>query len=87
MRLSGLRPATHQPADVVAAGLDARLGTRSAAIATRAELAAFGPPAPAPAADRTALRAQVRDVRRRVRRETPLWRRWWWWLDPRVLRR
>ncbi|MFB9312152.1 transglutaminaseTgpA domain-containing protein [Nocardioides plantarum] len=89
MRLSGLRPAAHQPADVVAAGLDARLGTSSAAIASRAELATFGPPTPSPSpdADRTALRTQLRDVRRRVRRETPLWRRWWWWLDPRVLRR
>lgn len=85
MRLSGLRPARHQPADVVAAGLDARLGTRSAEIAARAELAAFGPPTD-PSTDRAALRTQLRAVRRRVRRETPLWRRWWWWLDPRVLR-
>jgi hypothetical protein len=88
MRLSGLRPAAHQPADVVAADLDARLGTRSADIAARAELATFGPPTPTgPESDHTDLRTQVRDVRRRVRRETPLWRRWWWWLDPRVLRR
>lgn len=86
MRLSGLRPALHQPADVVAAGLDARLGTRSVDIATRAELSAFGPSSGGPT-DRGALRKQVGAVRRRVRKETPLWRRWWWWLDPRVLRR
>ncbi len=88
MRLSGLRPAAHQPADVVAADLDARLGTRSAAIAARAEQAAFGPPAGSTEASAGSdLRTQVRDVRRSVRRQTPLWRRWWWWLDPRVLRR
>lgn len=88
MRLSGLRPAASQPADVVAAGLDARLGTSAAAIAARAERTAFGPPVgDLGPAERGALRTQVRDVRRRVRRETPLWRRWWWWLDPRVLRR
>lgn len=84
LRLAGLRPAGHETADVVAQRLDARLGTRSAEIAARAELAAFGPPTSGP---EPALRGQVRAVRRRVRREVPLWRRWWWWLDPRVLRR
>ncbi|MEO9325563.1 transglutaminaseTgpA domain-containing protein [Nocardioides sp. C4-1] len=92
LRLSGLRPAPHEPADVVAAGVDARFGTRSAAIATLAERSAFGPPdtvsgssADGAPRGRASLRRQVRDVRRRVRRATPLWRRWWWWLDPRVL--
>jgi transglutaminase-like putative cysteine protease len=83
--LAGLRPAGHEPADVVAARLDSRLGTRSADIAARAELAAFGPPAPV--ARGSAARGEVRAVRRRLRREVPAWRRWWWWLDPRVLRK
>ncbi|WP_170286195.1 transglutaminase-like domain-containing protein [Nocardioides rubriscoriae] len=87
MHLSGLRPGRHQPADVVAADLDARLGTRAADLAARAELAAFGPSSGTVAGSGADLRPLLRDVRRRVRRETPLWRRWWWWLDPRVLRR
>ncbi|WP_170219261.1 transglutaminaseTgpA domain-containing protein [Nocardioides litoris] len=88
LRLAGLRPAGHEPADLVAARLDARLGTRSALVAARAERSAFGPADdPASEADRAALRGEVRAVRSRLRRELPWWRRWTWWLDPRVLRR
>ena len=84
LRLSGRRPARHQPADVVAAWADESLGTTEAtAVATRAQWAAFGPDQ----VDATGLREQVRTVRSRARRAVPLWRRWWWHLDPRVLGR
>lgn len=89
LRLAGRRPAPHEAADVVAARVDADLGTTAAStVATRAQWAAFGPdPVDGADADATGLREQVRTVRSRARRAVPLWRRWWWHLDPRVLGR
>ncbi|GAA5154472.1 hypothetical protein GCM10023340_38070 [Nocardioides marinquilinus] len=94
LRLAGLRPALNDPADVVAADADARLGITSATpVAARAEASAFGPPAGATSgrspggAVPAELRRHVGVVRRTARRSLPLWRRWWFWLDPRVLTR
>ena len=84
LRLSGLRPSPHDPADVVAALADTRLGiTAAAPVAARAEWATFGPDR----VDADGLRRQVGVVRRSARKATPLWRRWWWHLDPRVIGR
>ncbi|QDH10735.1 hypothetical protein FE634_21535 [Nocardioides dongxiaopingii] len=88
LRLAGIRPAPHQPADLVAADADARLGTTAAVpIAARAEAVAFGPPGGRDAGSAADARGRLGEVRRAARRTVPAWRRWWWHLDPRVLGR
>jgi len=86
LRLTGWRPAPHQPADLAAAEADARLGTTAAVpVAGLAEQAAFGPPAGPPSADPGAdRRTHLRAVRRAARHLLPWYRRWWYHLDPRV---
>lgn len=79
--LSGVpRPPAASALDLAGRADDLVGGGWATAVAEAAERAAFGP-APEPAQHPT---AEVRRVRRLLRRTVPRWRRWWWGLDPRV---
>jgi len=65
---------------------DRRWGTTATRrVADLAERVSFGPGPFTGLADGSAVRAQLREVRRAARRSAPWWRRVLWHLDPRVL--
>ncbi len=86
LTLAGRRWPSAESATEIGARVRGEFGTDAAAeVARVAERVAFGP-LRRDHPESSALRAQVRDVRRRLRRSLPWWRRWWWSFDPRVFR-